>query len=1057
MNTSLHILLTTLAVKRKGTFTSIKLTHFSILMKLFYSLLFTCLTAYCLGSNSLPKGIEHVQTLDQIEEYRLKSNGMRVLLLPNEGQPVATVMVTYQVGARNEVTGTTGATHILEHMMFKGTDRFNSSEANDYSSLMERVGARANATTYFDRTNYYATLPSDYVPLTIELEADRMRNLRILQEDLDSEMTVVRNEYERGENNPVRTLIKEIYGTAFIAHPYQHPTIGWRSDIENTSPGKLRAFYDIYYWPENAVLSVIGGFDKAATIQSIIDHYGPIPNAPNPIPTVDTLEPEQLGPRRLAIERTGQVGVVMTAFKVPEGTHKDWAALVLLQQILGADKTGRLYRALEDNGKASATFAFGPQLYDPCLFIFGAYLTPDATHEDTETIILEEIQKLITGGVGEDELKRAKSVIKAETVYGRDGSYAIADQINEAIAMGDWSSYVTLPKAIQAVTAEELQEVATKYFVSKNSTTGWFIPKKSQTAALSSHVLYGPNYFRDPEIFGAQYNAKTSTGNAHPSIGDDDLSINFSKKMQRTRAAGIDIIAIDMPIDDVVSFVGSFAAGDALNPTDAPALAGLTAAMLDKGTAKNDRFAIAERMDTLGANLSFITDTHGLGFSGRFLRSDAGAVMDLLAEQLRTPAFDSDVLETVKSRQVAGLLRVADDPDYQADAAVSRLLYPKGHPNYTPTIEALIENLKATSIDSIRQFHQKHYGPTSMTLVFAGDIDFDQLTAAVENAFEGWTGGVEYPTKAPAQINNSQRNERIYIADKTSVSIRYAFNTGLQRTDKDYLPFMIGNYILGGSFQSHLMQEVRKKQGLTYDIRSRHEGDILTAGNWLLSASFSPAMIKQGLEATERVVDEWFTKGVSVKEVDAAIETLTGSYLVGLSTTGNVAKQVHSFIQRGFEIGYIDEYPKRLQKIDAKQVNRNIRKYLDPKQSVQVTAGSMHEPKNTINEPIAKKQTIQVRLDTPDAGWSLSIDAVHQTSESIVVVSKLNHSKAPAAQVITTVTDTVQIAKSDEKLPIRHYILGKTWDWGATPEYTFIKSMKAFGTSLDGAVTLFQK
>ncbi len=236
-------------------------------MKLFYTIATTYTFALCSALAVLPQGIEHIQTLDGIQEYRLSENGLRVLLMPNPGLPVATVMVTYKVGARNEVAGTTGATHILEHMMFKGTDRFNSSDGSDYSSEMERIGARSNATTYFDRTNYYATLPSEYVAHTIELEADRMRNLRIREEDLASEMTVVRNEYERGENNPVSTLIKEVYSAAFVAHPYTHPTIGWRSDIESTSPEKLRAFYNAFYWPENAVLTVIGGFDTDATLE----------------------------------------------------------------------------------------------------------------------------------------------------------------------------------------------------------------------------------------------------------------------------------------------------------------------------------------------------------------------------------------------------------------------------------------------------------------------------------------------------------------------------------------------------------------------------------------------------------------------------------------------------------------------------------------------------------------------------------------------------------------------------------------------------------------------
>ena len=272
-------------------------------------------------SATLSADIEHVQTLDGIQEYRLTDNGMRVLLMPNDGLPVATVMVTYKVGSRDEVTGTTGATHILEHMMFKGTERFNSEQDSDYFSQMERIGARSNATTFFDRTNYYATLPSEYVPLAIELEADRMRNLLIHEEDLRSEMTVVRNEYERGENNPMRTLIKEIYASAFIAHPYSHPTIGWLSDIEGTSVEKLRKFYNTYYWPENAVLTVIGGFDPEETLAAIEEFYGSIPNAPNSIPVVETVEPKQLGPRRLVIERAGQVGIVMVAFKAPQGSH----------------------------------------------------------------------------------------------------------------------------------------------------------------------------------------------------------------------------------------------------------------------------------------------------------------------------------------------------------------------------------------------------------------------------------------------------------------------------------------------------------------------------------------------------------------------------------------------------------------------------------------------------------------------------------------------------------------------------------------------------------------
>lgn len=1019
----------------------------------------TVLATFCtfaLGSalSALPAGVEHIQTLDDIQEYKLTDNGLRILLMPNEGLPVATVMVTYEVGARNEVTGTTGATHILEHMMFKGTDRFNSSDGSDYSSVMERIGARSNATTYFDRTNYYATLPSEYVSRAIELEADRMRNLRIREEDLASEMTVVRNEYERGENNPVRTLIKEVYASAFVAHPYSHPTIGWRSDIENTSPEKLRNFYDIFYWPENAVLTVIGGFDTEATLAAIKQYYGAVPAAPQPLPEVLTTEPKQLGPRRLIIERTGQVGVVMTAFKAPAGANEDWAALTLIEQILGADKTGRLYRALEDQGKASSTFTYAPQLRDPSLFMLAAYMTPDATHEETEAIILDEIKKLISGGVTEGELTRAKSVIQASTVYGRDGPYAIASQINESIAMGDWTNYVTLPKAIQNVSADDIKRVAAKYFVRNNSTTGWFVPQKSNTVAQLTSSNYGPNYFRDPAVYGPTHN--TPEANA-PATGAAAPMVDFSSQMQSATIGGIEVIAIDMPITDVVSFVGSFAAGETLSPADAPTLASLTASMLDKGTQRNDRFALAERLNTLGADISFNASAHSLGFSGKFLREDAGAVMGLLAEQLREPAFDPAVLETLKSRQSAGLLQAIDNPDYRADAQVARLLYPKGHPNYSAPIDVLLEDLKSTTIEDITTFHADHYGPKSMRLVFAGDIDFEQLTAAVEFAFDGWSGGVDYPNEHPTPLENEAQDKRIYITDKTSVAVRYAQNTGLQRTDDDYIPFMVGNYILGGSFSSRLMQEVRKEKGLTYSIRSGHEGDILTQGNWILHASFSPAMLDQGLAATEAVFTDWYEQGATEDEVQKAIETLSGSYLVRLSTTGSVAGQMLSFLERGHAPNYIDEYPKHLQAVTAKQVNTIIQQHLKPELNTLVIAGSLDKPDVIETVTIQEKQNLSVRLDTPDAGWAINIEKVYRTSESLVVISQLEHSGEMAAAVISTVSDKVSIPVTDDELSVRHYILGKTWNWGAAPDYTFIQSINDFGNALDGAELLYEK
>lgn len=1008
------------------------------------------------ANTSLPEGVESVQKRGDIEEYRLSSNDLSVLLMPIDGLPVATVMVTYQVGSRNEVTGTTGATHILEHMMFKGTERFNSAEGNDYSSQMERIGAIANATTWFDRTNYYATLPSEYVPMTVEIEADRMRNLLIKEDDLASEMQVVRNEYERGENSPVRTLVNELFATAYLAHPYNHPTIGWESDIENTTVDMLRDFYDTYYWPENTVLTIIGGFDKAATLEAIATHYGAIPKAPEAIPEVITVEPEQTGPRRVTIRRAGQTGVVMIGFKVAEGKDEDWPALSLLQQILGANKTGRLYRALEDKGLANATFTFAPQLRDPGLFIFGAYLTPQATHEEVEAIIQEEIDSLISGGVGEDELARAKSVIQASTFYGRDGPYQIADQINEAIAMGDWSAYVELPEAIQSVPSDTLQAVARKYFVESGSTTGWFVPEQSNQLSSANRAGPGPIYFRDPAVFGPLYNAAENGHSGGPGAEAAPEVVDFSSNMQRAQIGPIDLVAIDQPIESVVSFVGSIAAGDSLSPDDAPMLASMTAGMLDKGTTGADRFQIAERLDALGAALGFSADAQSLRFSGKFLRPDAGPVMDILADQLRNPAFDPAVLETIKQRQKAGLLQAIDNPDYRAAALLSRQLYPETHVNYSPTLETLLQDLEETQAEDLSDFHAAHYGPKSMRLVFVGDIDFEQLKAAVANAFDGWDGGVDYPELETTQLDHDAQTERIFIEDKTSVSVRLGINTRLQRTDEDYLPFMLGNYILGGSFHSRLMTEVRKNRGLTYNIRTRHEGDIITPGNWLLNASFSPGRLDEGLEATREVLSGWANEGVEAEEVRAAVETLTGTYLVGLSTTARIAGQVHSFMERGFPPEYIDTYPLKLRDLTAESVNRAIAQYFDPDQIVEVAAGTFDKAP-AANRESKESTTVQLRIDAPDASWKLNIESIYRAEDRLVAISRLSREEGMAAQVISAVSDTVTIADGHGDKPVEHYVLGKTWNWGDKSTYTAVESLDEMAGQLQDAELLYSQ
>jgi zinc protease len=426
------------------------------------------------GRSLIGTGVSFVREAGGIREYRLDKNRLTILLAPSKTVPVVGFMVTYHVGSRNEAIGYTGATHLLEHLMFKESENYTAVKGRDPKHFLEAKGAYMNATTSYDRTNYFEIMPKHLFAEAVAWEADRMRTARITEKDRMDEMPIVRNEFERYENQPIEALNKQLWSIAYQAHPYHNDVIGWKSDIEGVSIERLNQFYNEFYWPDNATVTMTGDFDESEALALIAKEFGRHSKNPNPYPQMYTQEPKQEGERRALVKRAGSP-MVGIAHKIPHALHADMPALLLTSAILDAGKTSRLYRALVDTALATEVNVYCSELHDPALFITFASLTPKATHKKVEDAIRGVYAEMQHKLIPVSELNRAKRLIRTQLAQRRDGPYQVLSVINESIAVGDWTYFLKSSESLMQVSAADIRRVANTYLVDDQSTVGHFI------------------------------------------------------------------------------------------------------------------------------------------------------------------------------------------------------------------------------------------------------------------------------------------------------------------------------------------------------------------------------------------------------------------------------------------------------------------------------------------------------------------------------------------------------------------------------------------------------
>jgi zinc protease len=880
-------------------------------------------------------------------------NGLTVLIQEVHTAPVAAFMVWYRVGSRNETAGITGISHLLEHMMFKGTPTYGKGEI---AKLLQKNGASFNAGTSLDYTNYFEVLASDRLELAMKIESDRMVHATIPEEEHRLEMTVVRSELERNEDNPERALYIEGMAQAFKAHPYHWPTIGWRTDVEQIRTSQIRDYYKSHYMPNNATVVVVGDVDKDAVLAMVKRHFAAIPRGIDPAP-VTTVEPPQMGERRFKIRKPGDTRYFFAGYRNAPLSHADTYALDVLGIILGAGQTSRLYQALVEKKVATEVDASNETGRDPMLFMVQATAAAGSSLDQVEAALGAEIDRLKREPVTAKELARAKKQVEAGFVYSKDSIRSLAQQLGYYNTVASWRYLSNYLDRVRAVTAADLQRVAATYLTENSRTVGWYDPSEEAQASGGGRPD-GASSVATPSRWVEHYRPEGWSSDA-PAVGVDATAPSATPATAPAGAArvkgappyrtvlpnGLTLIVRRNSANPTISLQGLVRAGGIFDPPAKSGLAGFVAAMLDQGTAKRTSLEMAEAVENVGARLGFDGGAETATFSATMLSPDLPVVLDVLADALRNPVFPADKVEKIRAERITDYQIAENSTASVAARRANQLLYPVGHPYHDHPL-GTDSTLRVITREDLAAFHARHYGPNNTIIVLVGDVDPKQATELVRGAFGGWA---KLPSPAafqvpPVSAPTAVLDLNVPMKGKSQTDLIYAV-PGVARTAPDYDAAMMMNYVLGGGgLSSRLMTNLRDEQGLVYGVYSSLAAGI-GAGPFSIRAGTNPANADRAIASVLEQVRRMSEEGPSDREMEDAKDYLTGVFPVRLETNAGVASQLLSAELYGLGLDYIERYASIVRGITRESAAAAARAYLRPKTGYAlVVAGSIGVP-----------------------------------------------------------------------------------------------------------------
>ncbi|MFV0444789.1 MAG: M16 family metallopeptidase [Planctomycetaceae bacterium] len=875
---------------------------------------------------------EEITSVEGITEYKL-DNGLKVLLFPDPSKPRVTVNLTVFVGSRHEGYGEAGMAHLLEHMLFKGTP-----DHPQVPKVLKEHGADFNGTTWLDRTNYYETLPAspENLEFAIRLEADRMVNSYVKKEDLDSEMTVVRNEFERGENSPSRILNQRLFSAAYEWHNYGKSTIGNRADIERVPIESLRRFYHKYYQPDNAMLIIAGQFDPEQALELTNTYFGAIPAPERVLEQTYTEEPAQDGERLVTLRRVGDGALCGVLYHITSGAHPDYVALDVIEHVLTKSPSGRLYKKLVMTKRAGSVSGGAYALHDPGALIIDAEVAPGNSPEDLLSDMLAITEGFAEEPVTAEELERAQRYWMKNWELALTDSMQMARQLSDWAAQGDWRLMFLYRDRLEAVTLEQVNAAAVKYLTSTNRTAGLFIPtEKPQRATVPTtpDLAEMIGSYSGREVVAAGEAFDVSPENIEQRT--EELTIGEALKVsllpKQTRGRSIEL-RLTLRYGTAENLKGLNVACESL-----PSL------ML-RGTKSLSRQQIQDELDKLKSRLSPSSNVGELTFTLETRREYLPQALALLKQVLREPTLPEEELQVVQNAKVTRLEQELSDPTSLAQIAVSRYFspYPKDDVRYIPTSAESIERWKGLARSQVARVYSEYLGGQRGELAVVGDFDSAEVKPLLKDLVDGWTTSMPFERIAKSgEVDVPGIRDEIRTPDKENATYFAGTIMPLGDTDPDYPALLMGNYVLGSSgLASRLGDRVRQKEGLSYGVGSQVTASSMDKRTAMyIYAIANPLNMKKAEVAIREELERLLADGITDDELKAAREGYLQNQIVDRADDAELASTLNNQSEAGRTIMYYADLEARLNALTPEDVLKALQKHVDLKHIVVVVAG----------------------------------------------------------------------------------------------------------------------